>query len=363
MTTATDTEQVAEGFAERVFESIIHTMDIFAAYLGDKLGLYTDLHDNGPSTAAQVSGRTGINERYAQEWLEQQAVTGYLTVDDTAAERSDRRFTLPEGHAAVLANADSLFSVVPVAKLIMAAGIQMPAIADAYRTGGGVSWEMFGDDMRIGQADGNRPAFRAFLGDWIAEIPDIKAKLDGGQSVRIADVGCGVGWSSIALAQAHPNAIVDGFDIDEPSIDVARTLAKQEGVADRVSFHAGDTAGEAADGGYDLVLALECIHDMPYPSDVLATMRRFAGEDGVVVVMDEKVADTFTAPGDEIERLMYGFSITVCLPDSMSHPDSVATGTPMRPSTLRSYAIDAGFSDIEILPIETDLWRFYRLNA
>jgi hypothetical protein len=114
--------------------------------------------------------------------------------------------------------------------------------------------------------------------------------------------------------------------------------------------------------GYDLVRAFECIHDMPYPVRVLAAMRSMAGEGGTVIVMDENVQQEFVAPGDEIERLMYGFSTLVCLPDGMSHPDSAGTGTVMRPSVFEGYAKEAGFGGVEILPIDGGFWRFYRLR-
>ncbi|HSK95236.1 MAG TPA: methyltransferase domain-containing protein, partial [Euzebyales bacterium] len=142
----------------------------------------------------------------------------------------------------------------------------------------------------------------------------------------------------------------------------ARQSAEREGVADRVRFHAIDP-GELDHGdGYALVTAFECIHDMPHPVDVLASMRRLAGDDGQVLVMDERVAERFAGPGDDVERLMYGFSILICLPDGRSHEPSAATGTVMRPDTLRDYARQAGFSDLEILPIDNELWRFYRLT-
>ena len=121
-------------------------------------------------------------------------------------------------------------------------------------------------------------------------------------------------------------------------------------------------SGDASlDGRYDLVTAFECIHDMPDPVSALRTMKRLAGDDGLVVVMDEKVSESFSPDADEVERLMYGFSNFICLPDGMAHSHSVGTGTVMRPDTLRGYARQAGFDDIEILPIETDFWRFYRL--
>jgi len=127
-----------------------------------------------------------------------------------------------------------------------------------------------------------------------------------------------------------------------------------------VRFSTDDVA--TVSGRYDLVAAFECIHDMADPVPVLAAMRRLAEPDGVVLVMDENVAETFTAPGDDVERLMYGYSLTCCLPDSMSTTPSAATGTVMRPAVLAGYAREAGFGGAEVLPVEHDFFRFYRLT-
>jgi hypothetical protein len=156
--------------------------------------------------------------------------------------------------------------------------------------------------------------------------------------------------------------VVDGFDLDAPSIEAARKNAAEAGVGDRVRFHLADAAAVVApEGGYDLVTAFECVHDLPDPVGVLAAMRRLAGDEGTVLVMDERVAERFTAPGDDVERLMYGYSLLCCLPDGLAHQPSAATGTVMRADTLRGYAGRAGFGGIEILPIENDFFRFYRL--
>ena len=184
---------------------------------------------------------------------------------------------------------------------------------------------------------------------------------------RVADVGCGAGWSSIALARAYPQARVDGFDLDAPSIELARRHAAAAGVADRVAFHARDAADPALAGAYDLVLAFETIHDMARPVEALRTMGRLAGAGGAVIVMDERVGEAFTAPGDPTERLFYGSSILFCLPtglaDGTPERPSAGTGTVMRPATFRRYALEAGFGGVEILPIEHDFFRFYRLVA
>jgi hypothetical protein len=110
------------------------------------------------------------------------------------------------------------------------------------------------------------------------------------------------------------------------------------------------------------VFAFECVHDLPDPVGVLAAMRALAGDHVAVVVMDERVAEAFTAPGDDVERLMYGYSLLCCLADGMAHQPSAATGTVMRPATLRRYAVEAGFAEVEVLDIANDFFRFYRLR-
>jgi 2-polyprenyl-3-methyl-5-hydroxy-6-metoxy-1,4-benzoquinol methylase len=224
-----------------------------------------------------------------------------------------------------------------------------------------VGWDAFGPDMRESQADMNRPSFVNLLGsNWFAGIPELRTRLEEG--ARIADIGCGYGWSSIGLASSYQDVHVDGFDLDEPSIEAATRNAADAGISDRVRFHAIDAGDASVEGRYDIVAAFECIHDLPDPISTLATMHRLAGDDGYVVVMDEKVGDDFDADADKVEQLMYGFSNFICLPDGKAHAHSAATGTVMRPSKLLAYAREAGFSDIEVLPIETDFWRFYRLR-
>jgi 2-polyprenyl-3-methyl-5-hydroxy-6-metoxy-1,4-benzoquinol methylase len=354
-----DHDAMADALVERVFGSLLATFDVYSFYLGDRLGFY-DALASGPMTPTELADRTGTHLRYAREWLEQQAVTGVLEVDDVSSAADERRYTLPEGHAEVLTDRESLRYLGAASVQVATAGIQLPALLAAYRQGGGVSWNEFGDDMRETQAAMNRPAFRQLLGsDWFPSVPTLHDRMLGG--ARVADVGCGYGWSSIAMALAYPGVKVDGFDVDDPSIERATMNAKEAGVDDRVRFHARDGADLDLVGAFDVVTAFECIHDMSHPVPVLARMRELRADGGMAIVMDERVQESFTAPGDEVERLFYGFSLMVCLPDGMSHPGSVGTGTVMRPDTLRGYVREAGFSDLEILPIEHDTFRFYHL--
>jgi 2-polyprenyl-3-methyl-5-hydroxy-6-metoxy-1,4-benzoquinol methylase len=268
---------------------------------------------------------------------------------------------LPAGHDEVLLDQDSLNYLAYVARWLPSLGQAAPSLLDAFRTGGGVSWAAFGADAREAQAAQNRPSFLHLLGkEWLPAVEDVHARLAADPPARVADIGCGAGWSSIGLAKSYPNVQVDGFDLDEPTIALARENAAEHGVADRVRFQVRDVADQALAEQYDLVMAFEMLHDLSRPVEALRVMRGLLAEGGAVVIMDEKVAERFTAPGDDIERLYYGFSTLCCLPAGMAEQPTAATGTVMRPDTLRQYALEAGFRDVEVLPIEHEQFRFYR---
>ena len=354
--------QRRDALVERIFESSVGFMELLSIYIGDRLGLYGALADNGEATAAELASATGTHERYVREWLEQQAVAGILEVEDEKAEPEVRSYRLPEGHQDVLLERDSLSYLAPLAQQMVGVSRPLPALLEAFRTGGGVSYAEYGADMREGIAYGNRAMFVNLMGtEWLPSIPDVHERLQADPPARVADIGCGTGWSSIAIARAYPRARVDGFDLDESSVAEARTNAEAEALADRVAFHLRDAADPALSGRYDLAIAFECIHDMSHPVEALQAMRSLTGEDGAALVVDERVAESFGAPSDEIERLMYGFSVLHCLPVGMAEQPSAGTGTVMRPAILRRYATQAGYRDVEVLPIENDLWRFYRL--
>lgn len=345
---------------EQVFAGGLGTMQTLSIYLGDQLGWYAALQREGPATPAQLAARTATSERYAREWLEQQAVYGLLEVEESGAERA---FVLPPSTAEVMLDADSLAYLGPLARMLAAVGPRLPEMLDAYRSGGGVSWDDLGPDAREGQGAMNRPLFLHHLAGALQGVPELDAILRR-PGARILDVGCGLGWSSIALATAYPDAEVIGLDIDAPSIELARANAAERGVdTDRLSFRTADGGTLAGDPGFDAAFAFECVHDMPRPVDVLAAARAALRPEGVLVVMDEAVAEEFTAPGDDVERFMYGFSLLVCLPDGMSSTPSEGTGTVMRPNVLRGYAERAGFTSFEVLPIDDfGFFRFYQLS-
>ena len=352
--------ETAEAVAERLLTSTLGLVDSLAIYLGDRLGWYRSLAVDGPATARELAARTKTDPRYAREWLEQQAVAGWLGVSDDA-DPEQRRFTLDAATAEVLTDPGSLNYLAPLPRLFAASAGALPELLAAYRDGGGVSWERLGTDAREGQADMNRPWYERELAPALARAPAVHDRLARDGAV-IADIGCGAGWSTIALARAYPAATLHGVDVDGPSVEMARANAVDAGLGGRVTFTHGDGAA-LADRGHDAVFAFECIHDMPRPVEVLRAARQSVADDGFMVVMDEAVADEFAPGGDDLERLMYGFSILVCLPDGLSTPGGIGTGTVMRRSTLQAYATEAGFGGVEVLPTgEFGLWRFYLLR-
>lgn len=351
----------AEALAGRLFNAAQETLDMLTVYLGERLGLYRSLATDGPATPPALADRTGIHRRYAREWLEQQAVTGILEVDDPAAEEDARRYRLVRGHAEALTDPDSLFSVAPLARGLVACAQVAPRLVDAFRSGTGVAWADYGPDGYEAQGDFNRPWLRAQFGSQhLPGLPQLHARLSADPPARVADFGCGAGWASIAIAQAYPNVTVAGFDADEASIALARKHAADAGVADRVAFEVADVSNPSMTGAYDVVVAIELIHDLPDPVAALTTIRRVLVPGGTAIALEEKVADRFS-PGHPIDRFAYAFSVVLCLPVGMAQQPSNAPGTVMRQDTFRRLAQEAGFRDVEVLDIDLPLQRFYRL--
>jgi 2-polyprenyl-3-methyl-5-hydroxy-6-metoxy-1,4-benzoquinol methylase len=246
----------------------------------------------------------------------------------------------------------------------MLAGIggALPQVVLAYRTGGGVPHSRYGAAFRHGQGHINRPAFTHQLAaDWLGAMPDVVDRLECGRHPRVADLGCGQGWATIALAKAFLNAWVDGLDSDRGSIEDARRHAAEAGLDGRVRFSCADATQLADRGPYELILILGALHDMARPADALAAARAALAAGGTVLVAGARVADSFTAPGDEVERMTFGWSVSHGLPTQIAEQPAAALGTAMRAHTLRQLALEAGYARVDVLPVENDFFRLYRL--
>ncbi len=344
----------------RLFRDMVGALELLTVYLGERLGLYQALHASGPATSAELAARTGTTERYIREWLEHHAASGLLEVDDPAAGPLERRYCLPPGHVPVLADTDDVRYQAFNGIEIVRAARWMPEVAAAIRRGGGPPALPWAPE---GRPEFNRAVFLNLLArQWLPAITDVDLRLRSEPPARVADLACGTGWSSIAMAQAYPLISVEGFDLDADAIQAARRHAGETGLADRVTFTAADASGPGVSGRYDLVTILEGLHDMSRPADALRVARGILGERGCVIVADELVEDEFTAPASIEEQYHYAWSVIACLPAVMGDPDTAATGAVMRPATLRRYALEAGFQGLEALPVKAGMLRFYRLT-
>jgi len=363
MTTQTIDSDIADALAARLLTASVGTMDILSIYIGDRLGLYTALEQHGPQTPQRLADLTGIHPRYAREWLEQQAATALLDVDNVAAEPNERSYGVSPSHATALTDPESPYSMAPLARQLVALTQALPQLLQAFKTGGGVDWAAFGSDVVEAQDDFHRPWIMNELPNaYLPAIPDVHQRLRAG--ARVAEFACGLGWASIAIGKAYPDTTVEGFDVDEVSIRLAEGFAAERGLASRVRFHQRDISDPALSGSYDLVLIIESLHDLARPIETLQSIRRVLNPGGVAILADERTADAFSAPASEIERLFYGFSVLCCLPASMTEQPSTATGTVIRAATVEHYARQAGFTSVrELTVIDHPMLRFYRLEG
>jgi SAM-dependent methyltransferase len=349
-----------DALVARLFGSVIGTLEVASVHIGGRLGFYRSLAEE-PATPSELAARTETTERYVREWLEQQAVAGFLTVDDPAAAAAARRYRLPAEHRAVFVDETDLSYLTPLASIAVDVTVPIEQLIDAYRTGTGVPFEAYGPDLVDAISAINRPQFLNLVGEWLGFIPEVDTRLRATPAARVGDVAAGTAQSSIAIARAYPQVRVDAIDVDAASIERARANIAAADLAGRVRPVLHDASAGTLDGPYDLVTIFEALHDMNHPVEALRSVRASLAEGGIVLIADERVAERFAPPGDELERLNYGFSVLHCLAVGLLDGDSAGTGTIIRADTVRAYATEAGFTRVDVLPIEHDFWRFYRL--
>ena len=359
---ATSAASATDALVERLFAATIDCLEVASVHIGGRLGFYRALADGGDASPSELASRTGTAERYVREWLEQQAVAGFLAVDDPDADAGARRYRLPSEHRAVFVDEDDLNYLTPLAGIAVDVILPIEQLLDAYRSGAGVPFEAYGADLVDAIGAINRPQFVNLIGHWLASIPEVDARLGATPPARVGDVAAGTAQSSIAIASAYPHVSVDAIDVDATSVERARAnVTAAAGLDGRVRPVLHDASAADLGGPYDLITIFEALHDMNHPVDALRAVRASLADGASVVIADERVAERFDPPGDEIERLNYGFSILHCLAVGLLEHDSAGTGTVIRPDTVRAYATEAGFSRVEVLRIEHDFWRFYRL--
>jgi SAM-dependent methyltransferase len=303
--------------------------------VGNRLGLYRALAQ-GPATPEQLAERTGCHPRYLTEWLRGQAAGGYVGYEPATGE-----FSLSEEQAFCLADPsgpDLSAAFVAVLGYLRAE----PRITEAFRTGAGVAWHEHHEDVFVGIDAFYRPGYVAELvPSWIPALDGVEEKLIAG--ARVADVGCGLGSTSVLLAQAYPRTTVAGSDYHAGSIDLAHKKAADAGVGDRVSFEVA-TAQTFSGTGYDLVMMFDCLHDMGNPVAAARHVREALAPDGTWLLVEPFAADTVEDNFNPVGRLYYSGSTFLCVPNGLSQPGGYALGAQAGEAATRQVVAEAGFT-------------------
>jgi 2-polyprenyl-3-methyl-5-hydroxy-6-metoxy-1,4-benzoquinol methylase len=304
-------------------------------YVGDRLGLWRALAEEGPATADEVATATGTNPRMVREWLSSQAAAGYVDYDPATD-----RFTLPEEHAAALAVEDSPANVQGFFQVIASVTRDLDKVIEVFKTGKGLGWGDHHHDLFQGTERFFRPGYEANLvSTWIPALEGVEEKLREG--ITVADVGAGHGVSTILMAKAYPNSRFVGFDFHEPSIERARKLAAEEGVADRVTFEVA-RAQDFPGAGYGLIAIFDALHDMGDPAGAVRHAREAIADDGTILLVEPNAGDHLEDNLNPVGRAFYGASTTVCTPNSLNE-DGPGLGAQAGEARLRKLFDDAGF--------------------
>ncbi|MGI5271842.1 class I SAM-dependent methyltransferase [Nonomuraea sp. CA-218870] len=323
------------AFLERSVADLAATDAAGSVVVGHRLGLYRALA-RGPVTPAEFAGRTGCHVRYLTEWLRGQAAGGYVGFD-----ASSGRFFLSEEQAFCLADPEG--PNVPAAFLVALGMLRAePRITEAFRTGAGVGWHEHEEDVFVGCDAFFRPGYAASLvPEWIPALEGVEAKLVAG--ARVADVGCGLGSSSMLLAEAFPRSSVVGFDYHEQSIALARERAAERGLGGRVVFEVASAQSFAGEG-FDLVTMFDCLHDMGDPVGAARRVWEALAPDGTWLLVEPLASDRVEENFTPVGRLYYSASTFLCVPSGLSQPGGCALGAQAGEAAIRGVLADAGFT-------------------
>src|SRR5487761_621065 len=304
--------------------------------IGHRLGLYKALAGS-PGTAAELAARPQSDPRSVAEWLRGQAAGGYVEYDAAAD-----TYAMTEEQVFALANPDGGVYAPGAFVLALGALRAEPRITEAFRTGAGVGWHEHDKDVFVGCEQFFRPGYVANLvPSWIPALDGVEEKLRSG--AKVADIGCGLGASTILLAQEYPNSTFTGSDYHDQSIELARKRAGDAGVADRVSFEVASAAGFSGTG-YDLVATFDCLHDMGDPLAAARHVRGALKPDGTWLIVEPFAADETAGNMNPVGRVYYNFSTLLCVPNALSQPGGYSLGAQAGQAAIRQVATDAGFT-------------------
>ncbi|HKU66173.1 MAG TPA: methyltransferase domain-containing protein [Candidatus Baltobacteraceae bacterium] len=330
-------EAELHAFVGRMLGDLGAAMSAALVVIGDKLGLYKALNERGPMTSQALAEATGTHERYVREWLANQAASGYVRYDPL-----EKTFTLPAEHAAVLADESSPLFMHGAFQIIEAAMADEPHITQAFKTGAGFGWHEHDVRLFEGTERFFRPGYNAhLLTDWIPACEGLEAKLRAG--AKVADIGCGLGASTILMAKAYPKSTFYGFDYHPLSIETAKERARAAGVADRITFQTA-TAKDIPGEDYDFIACFDCLHDMGDPVGVAAEIRKHIAADGTWMIVEPFANDRLEENLNPIGRIFYAASTLLCVPSSLAQEVGAGLGAQAGEARVRAVMQEAGFT-------------------
>jgi 2-polyprenyl-3-methyl-5-hydroxy-6-metoxy-1,4-benzoquinol methylase len=307
--------------------------------LGDELGLYKTLHAKGPMSVAELADAAAVHPRYLREWLSHQAASHYLAYD-----AATQKFSLPPEQAMVFAIDDSPVNLIGAFETMAALIDNHAKVAPAFKTGAGVAWGDQAGCMFCAVARFFRPGYHNNLvSQWLPALDGVVAKLERG--ARVADVGCGHGWSTMFMARAFPNSEFVGYDFHAGSIAEANAHAAEHGAGGNVRFEVG-AAKDYAGSDFDLVTFFDCLHDMGDPAGAAAHVRQSLKPDGTWMIVEPIAADRLEDNLNPVSRLYYAASTMVCVPTSLAQEVGAALGAQAGEAKLREVIAAGGFSEV-----------------
>jgi 2-polyprenyl-3-methyl-5-hydroxy-6-metoxy-1,4-benzoquinol methylase len=348
-------EAKIQAFVTKAQADYSGTLVTALCVLGDRLGLFQDLAANGPATSQELADRTGIQERYAREWLRGLTAAGYLEETPRSG-----RFVLPPEHAPVLAEESGPMFMGGALQMVPALWAPLDHLTRAFREGGGVAQSEYPPDMWRGMERFTGSWFESVLLDeWITALPDIGERLVEG--IVSADVGCGAGRASLTLARAFPRSRFVGFDVFEAQIERARENAERAGLSDRVGFELLDVT-KGLPGRYDLVTTFDVIHDAADPAGLLRAIRAATEDDGDYLMLEINCQDRPADNQGPVAAMFYGFSVLYCMTTSLADGGAGLGTCGMPEAKVRELATAAGFSRVERVPVEDPLNVLYDIK-
>ena len=343
-----DEEKLME-LTGKVFENVSAAGSLLVAYIGDQAGVYSALEDHGPCSAGELSSKTKLDERYLLEWLSANAAMGYITYHEDS-----HQFSLTPEQAAIFAHEGEPTCMQGLFQGIVAQYATHDVALDVFKTGRGRPWEEHHECCFCGTDRFFRPIYVTnLLENWIPSLNGVQEKLEAGATV--ADIGCGLGSSSILMAKTFPNSKIYGYDFHEPSIIKAREKAEIEGVSN-IEFAVSD-AKNIPEKGYDFACIFDALHDMGDPVGVSKAILNTLNDDGTFMLVEPFANDELKDNLNTQSGLYYSFSTLICVPTSRAQEVGLQLGAQAGEKRLRSVLNEAGFNNIErrCLDIESNI--------